>query len=102
MLRIKKQGQTLLEYAVLLIIVMGALLGISNYFKRGLQGRWKSAVDDLGDQYDPRFADTDIRHTLVFITQTNITANVETGRTTRVDTSGLVERKTGNIQVSAY
>ncbi|MBI3617387.1 MAG: class III signal peptide-containing protein, partial [Candidatus Omnitrophica bacterium] len=30
-----RKGQTALEYIVLLIIVMGALLGISNYFKRG-------------------------------------------------------------------
>lgn len=102
MLRIKKQGQTLVEYAALLIIVMGALLGISNYFKRGLQGRWKSAVDDLGDQYDPRVADSDVRHTLVFTTNTTITANLDTGRTTRVDTSSSAERKVGNVQIDAY
>ncbi len=105
MLRINKRGQTLLEYAVLLIIVMGALLAISNYFKRGLQGRWKSAVDDLGDQYDPRTAASSVEHILVSTTQTEIATagNAETGFwTTRTDTATSAEQKIGNIQIGSY
>jgi hypothetical protein len=47
----KKRGQSTLEYAILIIIVIGALLSIQVYIKRGLQGRLKSATDDIGDQY---------------------------------------------------
>lgn len=47
----KMKGQSTLEYAVLVIIVIGALLSIQIYIKRGLQGRLRSAADDIGDQY---------------------------------------------------
>jgi hypothetical protein len=47
----KMKGQSTLEYAVLIIIVIGALLSIQVYIKRGVQGRLRSAADDIGDQY---------------------------------------------------
>ncbi len=47
----KKRGQSTLEYAVLVTIIIGALLSIQFYIKRGVQGRLKSAADDIGDQY---------------------------------------------------
>jgi hypothetical protein len=49
----KMKGQSTLEYAVLIIIVIGALLSIQVYIKRGIQGRMRSATDDIGDQYAP-------------------------------------------------
>lgn len=48
-----KRGQTTLEYAVLVIIIIGALLTIQTYVKRGVQGRLKSSADDIGDQFSP-------------------------------------------------
>ena len=45
------KGQSTLEYAILIIIIIGALLSIQVYIKRGLQGRLKSASDDIGDQF---------------------------------------------------
>ena len=49
----KMKGQSTLEYAVLIIIVIGALLSIQVYIKRGIQGRMRSATDDIGEQYAP-------------------------------------------------
>ncbi len=49
----KMKGQSTLEYAVLIVIVIGALLSIQVYIKRGIQGRLKTATDDIGDQYSP-------------------------------------------------
>jgi len=46
-------GQSTLEYAILIIIIIGALLSIQVYIKRGIQGRLKSAADDIGDQFSP-------------------------------------------------
>ena len=46
-----KKGQSTLEYAILIIIIIGALLAIQNYIKRGLTGRLKQATDDIGDQH---------------------------------------------------
>ena len=48
----RMKGQSTLEYAVLIIII-GALLTIQVYIKRGVQGRLKSASDDIGDQFSP-------------------------------------------------
>lgn len=47
----KKKGQSTLEYAILIIIIIGALLSIQVYIKRGVQGRLKQASDDIGDQF---------------------------------------------------
>ena len=47
----KRKAQSTLEYAVLIIIVIGALLSIQVYIKRGIQGRLRSAADDIGEQY---------------------------------------------------
>lgn len=47
----EQRGQSTLEYAVLIIIIIAALLSIQNYVKRGVQGRLKSSADDIGDQY---------------------------------------------------
>jgi len=48
-----KKGQSTLEYAILIIIIIGALLSIQVYIKRGVQGRFKQAADDIGDQFSP-------------------------------------------------
>ncbi len=49
----RKKGQSAVEYAILIIIVIGALLSIQVYIKRGIQGRMKQATDDIGDQFSP-------------------------------------------------
>ncbi len=48
-----RKGQSTLEYAVLIIIIIAALIAIQTYIKRGVQGRLKSASDDIGDQFSP-------------------------------------------------
>ena len=47
----RKRGQSTLEYAILIIIILGALLSVQVYIKRGIQGRLKQASDDIGEQY---------------------------------------------------
>ena len=47
----KRKGQSSLELAIVIIIVIAALLSIQVYIKRGVQGRLRSATDDVGDQY---------------------------------------------------
>ena len=49
----KRKGQSTLEYAILVVIIIGALLTIQTYVKRGVQGRLKSSSDDIGDQFSP-------------------------------------------------
>lgn len=70
----QKRGQSTLEYAVLTVIIIGALLSIQFYIKRGVQGRLKSAADDIGDQYS--------------VGNTNVVKTTSTSSTTR-DTFGI-------------
>ena len=58
----QKRGQSTLEYAVLIVVIIGALLAVQTYIKRGVQGRLKSAADDIGDQFSPGNTN-EIRHT---------------------------------------
>ena len=104
MLRIRRKGQTTIEYTVLLIIIMGALLATGNYIKRGIQGRWRAAVDEVGDQYDPRYANASIRHTLLSNSLTLVTVvNSSNGIWTfRTDSTNSLETKTGFMAVGAY
>jgi uncharacterized protein (UPF0333 family) len=104
MLNIRKKGQTTIEYIILITIILGAFLAVGNYFKRGLQGRWKAAVDDLGDQYDPRAADSSVRQTFVSNTVTTIVTlnNADGFWTSRQDLSNSIDRKTGTVSVGAY
>lgn len=48
-----KKGQSILEYAILIVVVVGALIAMQWYMKGGYQGRIRSASDDLGEQYSP-------------------------------------------------
>jgi len=48
-----KKAQSTLEYAIIVIIIVGALLALQTYMKRGIQGKLKSSADDIGDQYSP-------------------------------------------------
>jgi len=100
----RKTGQSSLEYAILIIIVLGALLTVQNYAKRGMQGRWKESADQLGDQYDPRTAVTNIVHRTFSSTNTTIVAlNTDGGYwTKRTDDAILRDQKTGHTSVGAY
>ncbi|MBF0386479.1 MAG: hypothetical protein HQL20_01325 [Candidatus Omnitrophica bacterium] len=51
MMKKNSKGQSTLEYAILIIIIIAALLSLNTYVKRGVQGRLRSATDDIGDQF---------------------------------------------------
>jgi len=63
--RLSKRAQTTAEYAILIAIVVGAVVAMQVYVRRGLQGRIKSAVDYTGNatsapwfngtQYEPYY-----------------------------------------------
>lgn len=104
MLKINRKGQSLIEYTTLIVITIAVFITIGNYFKRGVQGRWKEGVDQMGDQYDPRTAVTDILHTINSQTTTTIKAvEVNNGFwTNRQDVVDSRETKKGNSIIGAY
>lgn len=96
-----EHGQTTLEYSILVIVILGALISMSVYMKRGVQGRWKEAVDSLGDQYDPRLSNAEIIHSIQSETLTEISITDADGGffTNRTDMSNSAETKTGFVTV---
>jgi Flp pilus assembly pilin Flp len=50
---LNKKAQSTLEYAVIIAVVVAALIAMQAYVKRGLQGKYKQASDDIGEQYSP-------------------------------------------------
>ncbi len=51
----RKRGQSTLEYAVLIVVIIAALIAMQVYLKRGLQGRLRESSDQIGDQFSPGY-----------------------------------------------
>ena len=47
----KKRGQSILEYAILMGIVIAVIIAIQIYVKRAVQGKFKASADQIGDQF---------------------------------------------------
>jgi uncharacterized protein (UPF0333 family) len=46
-----KQGQSILEYSIMLAVVIAVLLIMQSFVKRGYQGSLKSSSDKMGEQF---------------------------------------------------
>ena len=94
MLRTKNKAQSTFEFVVLMIVVVAGFLTVQIYFKRGIQGKWQSTADDLGEQYDPyRGFALDVANS-VTVSQTLIwTANAAGGQyTERIDNTRTLQQ----------
>ena len=71
MLRLNRKGQNTAEYAILVAVVIGAIVAMQIYVKRGLQAKVKHVADGVGDglitkggitattsQYEPYYNDS--------------------------------------------
>lgn len=50
---LNKKGQSTLEYGLIIAVIVGALIAMQVYIKRGIQGKLKQASDDIGEQFSP-------------------------------------------------
>ena len=73
-----RRGQSTLEYAVLIAVVIGALISMQIYLKRGTQGKLRSAGDQIGEQFDP------------YGTLYNFTTTTNGAREENTSTNGLI------------
>jgi len=48
-----RKAQSTLEYAVLVICIIAALISMQIYFKRGLAGKLRGSADSIGVQFSP-------------------------------------------------
>lgn len=89
------RAQSLLEYCILAVVVMVALMSMQAYMKRGLQGRWKDSVDQVGEQYDTSMQGT-VTHTIK--TKSSTAVVTQNGKTLRTDTDSTTETKKVDMQ----
>ncbi|MCD4780108.1 MAG: hypothetical protein K8S27_06110 [Candidatus Omnitrophica bacterium] len=95
----RQKGQSTLEYAVLIIIIIGALLSIQVYIKRGLQGRFKSAADDIGDQFSSGNTNVRVQTSTISTTLDSFTTGVTTSTLTGAEvTNTLLNEFIINVQ----
>ncbi|MFH0940746.1 MAG: hypothetical protein V1840_02695 [Candidatus Omnitrophota bacterium] len=75
-----KRGQSVMETAVLILVIVGALIAMQVYLKRGIQGRLRSGVDSIGEQYDPQATSSSftINHMSNATTTTNTSTQEKT------------------------
>ncbi|TBR16577.1 hypothetical protein EPO66_04495 [bacterium] len=91
--RSNMRGQSTLEYAIIITVVIGALLAMQIYMKRGLEGKLKDASDNIGSQYSAG------KVTSAYTTTTSTTSAENTspdGSSSTLDTSSNI---TGNEAV---
>ena len=55
----RRNGQSTLEYAVIIAVIGAGLVLLSAYVRRGYQGRLREQTDKLGDQFEPGVTESD-------------------------------------------
>lgn len=69
-----KEGQTVLETAILFVILVFAFIAMQVYLKRGIQGRLRSSADSIGEQYDSAATTSDF----IMNRRSNVTTTTST------------------------
>ena len=104
----RRQGQSTIEYMVLVTIILAVFLTMSQYFKRGVQGRWRAAIDDIGEQYDPRVTNSRVTHVLeanTVMVVTTVPGSIDGQNgvwTMRNDQTNSLETRSGGSTVGAF
>jgi Flp pilus assembly pilin Flp len=80
----KRKAQSTLEYALVIAVIVAALVAMQTYIKRSLQGKLKSASDDIGDQFSPGYT-TENRDTATTVTSTETVSGGVYGGTPATD-----------------
>lgn len=110
---ITKKAQVTVEYAMVAICIVAALLTMQYYIKRAAQGRLREAADSIGGQYDPRHivsSQTTLTQSGTTITESEqvreSSQKAEEGSIDGVKTTtktvGEVNERTGNEELGAF
>ncbi len=108
--RIRKKAQVFIELSFVLLCVIGALLAVHHYVKRAIQGRWREAADQIGEQYEPRKTRSNITTAIDREVITHVEDDVEViiddvpGYATRTTEQILedVTRRSGNERLEEF
>jgi len=94
----KRKGQSTLEYALIIAVIVAGLLLMQHYIRRGFAGRLKTASDDMGEQFDPVAYSGEFE-----IIQSSGVEQTTSGRVSRTEhTEDQVSTRTGDDTLEAW
>jgi len=79
-----RNGQSTLEYAVIIAVIGAGLVLLSAYVRRGYQGRLRAQADKLGEQFDPGITNSEyivVSSPVTVESQVNETGDIKIQRT---------------------
>lgn len=93
--RLNKRAQSTAEYAIIIALVVGAVVAMQVYVRRGIQGRIKDVVDHVADSTDTQANDlfSNQQYEPYYATGTG-TTNQNVTDTESLKEGGAVSRKT--------
>ena len=94
---LNRKGQSTLEYAIVVAIIVGGLLAMQFYVKRGWEGKLKTAADDMGENFEPaKFTANYNLNSQSSVSQTVL------NRVSRTNTNNAQSTKTGADHVATW
>ena len=97
----KIKGQSTLEYAMIIAIVVGGLIAMQIYMKRGVQGKLRESTDSIGDQFEAEATVISRTTNRTGITVQEVAGGVTT-TTTGTEAAPDIMTETGSDTVSAW
>jgi uncharacterized protein (UPF0333 family) len=94
----RRKGQSTLEYAIIIAVVIGGLMVMQHYVKRGYSGRLKSSSDDMGAQFDPGAYTANLDYSQ----SANVRQTVQNKETTVLQVQDQTSNRTGNEHQAAW
>jgi uncharacterized protein (UPF0333 family) len=91
------KGQSTLEYAVLIAVVVGALVAMQIYMKRGIQGKLRQSTDQIGEQFEANATNFEFT-----TTHSGTTIQTVQGGVTTVNTLSDIRTESGTENVAAW
>jgi len=97
---IKRRAQSTLEYALIVAVVVGGLIAMQVYVKRGLQGKIKESADQIGEQYSPGYTTGVTTVTTASTTTESLASGVTS--TSSTTTQGIVSDDTTAVYTEEH
>ena len=94
----RENGQTTVEYAVIIAVVVAALLGMQIYMKGGLSGKLRESADQVGEQFSPTAYKAKMRTTNTSASRETLYADGLKKGESKSDASVAIDGKTGIVR----
>lgn len=89
---LNRKGQNTAEYAILIAVVIGAIIAMQLYVKRGLQGKVRAVTDHVGDGLlDVGYTDVPVQYE-PYYNESSYSVSQDSAINEKFQTGGQVDR----------